>query len=448
VECLVFGKMKPVVSSCILVFAIAVAPCVADEGEYDATSLEALRSGMPDPAIVEARDGSGYYVYTTGHGVKVFHSTDLKSWDLIGSVFDRHVPEWAEDAIPGCDGIWAPDIRYFNGRYHLYYSVSTFGSQRSLIGLATTKSVNPSSKDYKWVDQGLVIESFPEKDDFNAIDPAVFTDSTGKAYLYWGSYWSGIKGIEINSQTGKPHESMRSSLKYEALAQRTSTGFPTNIEAPYVVQHGDYFYLMASWDFCCAGTDSTYKVVVGRSESALGPFVDRKGLSMNEGGGEVVLASDARWRGPGHNSFLQSDRGDFLVHHVYDSEQVRKGRILQIRKVKWTKDGWFNVGNPLLDSQATQRNRKTLSPLVGSWTHIVNQRDTYHIFLEASGEISGTAGESFWTREGRKLIMKWVDPQAPNGAWVDEVKLSPNGKTYYGKNQNGTIIEGTMRFNK
>ena len=447
-RCRVFGLMRSAVCSWVLVVAMVVTSFAANDQDYDATSLDALRSGMPDPAIVEAKDGSGYYVFTTGHGVKVFHSTDLTSWNQIGTVFDRHVPEWAEDAIPGCDGIWAPDIRYFNGRYHLYYSVSTFGSQRSVIGLATTKSVNPSNKDYKWVDQGLVIESFPEKDDFNAIDPAVFTDKTGKAYLYWGSYWTGIKGMEIDPLTGKPRDSMGESLDYEALAQRTGRGFPTNIEAPFVVQHDDYYYLMASWDFCCAGKDSTYKVVVGRSKSALGPFVDRQGLSMNEGGGEVVLASDSRWHGPGHNSFLRSDRGDFLVHHVYDGEHVRKGRILQIRKVKWTRDGWFKVGNPLLDSEATQRNRLTLSPYVGSWTHVVNQQDTYHIFLESSGEISGTAGESYWTVEGRKLIMKWMDPQAPNGAWIDEVTLSRNGKTYYGKNQNGTMIEGTKRFTK
>ena len=252
-RCLVLGKIDPTFLSCFLVLAITVVTCAADDQDYDATSLDALRSGMPDPAIVEARDGSGYYVYTTGHGVKVFHSTDLKSWELIGTVFDRHVPEWAEDAIPRCDGIWAPDIRYFNGRYHLYYSVSTFGSQRSVIGLATTKSVNPSNKDYNWVDRGLVIESFPEKDDFNAIDPAVFADNTGKAYLYWGSYWTGIKGMEIDPLTGKPHESLGSSLKYEALAQRTSTGFPTNIEAPFVVLHGVYYFLMTSWDFWCAG---------------------------------------------------------------------------------------------------------------------------------------------------------------------------------------------------
>lgn len=414
--------------------------------EYDATSLEALRSGMPDPAIVEARDGSGFYVFTTGHGVKVFHSPDLTTWKLIGRVFDRHVPQWAEEAVPGCDGIWAPDIQYFNGQYHLYYSVSTFGSQRSVIGLATSKSVNPASKDYQWIDQGLVVESFPEKDDFNAIDPAVFADKNGKAYLYWGSYWTGLKGIEINPQTGKPARADR--LEYKALAQRTDRGFPTNIEAPFVVQHGDYYYLMASWDFCCAGEDSTYKVVVGRSKTALGPFLDRQGRSMNAGGGEVVLASDVRWRGPGHNSFLQSARGDFLVHHVYDNESVRKGRILQVRSVEWTKDGWFKVGSPLLDPASAQRNKQKLSPLVGPWNHVVNEKDTYRIFFEVSGEISGTAGESYWQLEGRKLTLKWLDPQAPNGAWVDEVTLSANGKTYYGKNQNGVVIKGTKRFRK
>ena len=410
--------------------------------EYDATSLEALRSGMPDPAIVESHDGSGYYVYTTGHGVKVFHSTDLLSWKAVGRVFSRHVPEWAEKAVPGCDGIWAPDIRYFNGQYYLYYSVSTFGSQRSVIGLAKSKSVNPKSPDYGWEDQGLVVESFAEKNDFNAIDPSVFSDSNGKAYLYWGSYWSGIKGIEIDPQTGKPFDGK---FEYVARAQRTATGSPTNIEAPFMVKHGALYYLMASWDFCCAGEESTYKVVVGRSQSPLGPFVDTQQRTMDKGGGEVILASDARWRGPGHNSFLQTDKGDYLVHHVYDRQKVEKGRILQIRPVTWTPDGWLKVRSPLKDPLAETRNKERLSPLVGAWTHVVDGKDTYHIFLEASGEISGTAGKSFWNKKGSKLSMRWLDPQAPNGAWIDEVTLSADGKMYYGKNQNGTIIEGSKR---
>ena len=87
--------------------------------------------------------------------------------------------------------------------------------------------------------------------------------------------------------------------------------------------------------------------------------------TMDKGGGEVILASDARWRGPGHNSFLQTDKGDYLVHHVYDSEKVKKGRILQVRPVTWTRDGWLEVKSPLKDPLAEDRNKERLSPLVG-----------------------------------------------------------------------------------
>lgn len=156
-----------------------------------------------------------------------------------------------------------------------------------------------------------------------------------------------------------------------------------------------------------------------------------------------MLASDVRWRGPGHNSFLQTTKGDFLVHHTYDANQVRKGRILQIRPVTWDKNGWPQVGNPLQDSEATTRNKKSLSPLVGKWKHVVNDRDRYDIYFEVSGSISGTAGKSFWKRQDRKLQLRWLDPNAPGGAWVDEVQLNAEGTAYYGKNQTGTVIRGT-----
>ena len=156
-----------------------------------------------------------------------------------------------------------------------------------------------------------------------------------------------------------------------------------------------------------------------------------------------MLASDVRWRGPGHNSFLQTGKGDFLVHHTYDASQVRKGRILQVRPVTWDKSGWPQVGNPLSDAEATARNKKSLSPLVGKWKHVVNDRDQYDIYFEVSGQISGTAGKSFWKRQDRKLQLRWLDPKAPNGAWIDEVTLNAEGTAYYGKNQTGTVIRGT-----
>jgi arabinan endo-1,5-alpha-L-arabinosidase len=410
------------------------------EEDYDPTALESLRAGMPDPAIIEAHDGSGFYVFSTGHGVKVFHSLDLKSWKRIGQVFQQHVPPWAEKAVPGCDGIWAPDIQYFNGRYHLYYSVSTFGSQRSVIGLATTRSLNPQSPKYKWTDRGLVLESLQDKNDFNAIDPAVLADIDGKAFLYWGSYWTGLKGIEIDINTGKPFDKAQT---YKSIAKRTANSNPPNIEAPYVIRHGDFYYLMASWDFCCAGVDSSYKVVVGRSEHPLGPFRDQTGRDMNDGGGDVVLASGVRWRGPGHNSFLQTKKGDFIVHHVYDSTDVSKGRILQVRPVRWNNQGWFDVAAPLNDQLAIRRNKQQLSKLIGSWTHVVNGQDHYNIFFEVSGMLSGVAGDASWEINANKLTLRWLDPNAPDGAWVDEVTLSADGKSYFGKNQNGTTIRGT-----
>ena len=164
---------------------------------------------------------------------------------------------------------------------------------------------------------------------------------------------------------------------------------------------------------------------------------------MLDGGGTVMLASDVRWRGPGHNSFLQTRQGDFVVHHTYDANQVRKGRILQVRPVTWNADGWPQVGNPLSDAEAAARNQKSLPPLVGRWKHVVNDRDQYDIYFEVSGQISGTAGKSFWKRKEQQLQLRWLDPKAPDGAWVDNVQLDAKGTSYYGNNQNGTVIRGT-----
>ena len=412
----------------------------AEEGDFNPTALESLRAGVPDPAAIEARDGSGYYVYATGHGVVIWHSKDLRNWKRIGRVFERHVPAWSEQAIPGCDGIWAPDIQYMDGRYYLYYSVSTFGSQRSVIGLAVNQTLDPANPSYRWEDRGLVLESRPERSDYNAIDPAMFADDDGKAYLYWGSYWTGIKGVEINRRTGKPPSSQPPNT---ALARRSPRGDTPDIEAPFVIKRKGYYYLMASWDFCCAGTDSSYKVVIGRSKKPLGPFTDQDQRPMLDGGGTVMLASDVRWRGPGHNSFLQTRQGDFVVHHTYDANQVRKGRILQVRPVTWNAAGWPKVGNPLSDAAAAARNQKSLPPLVGRWKHVVNDRDQYDIYFEVSGQISGTAGKSFWKRKDQQLQLRWLDPKAPDGAWVDNVQLDAKATSYYGKNQNGTVIRGT-----
>lgn len=329
----------------VFVFLACVTPMRAALAEDAADPREGILNGAPDPTGVAVTDAAGktvYYVAATGRGVKLLRSTDLMHWQPAGRVFEEAVPDWARKAVPGTSGIWAPDLSYHNGLYYLYYAASTFGSQHSVIGLAVNKSLDPSAKDYKWQDRGKVIESDAATTDFNAIDPALLVDEDGKWLLFWGSYWTGLKVVELDPATGKP----KAGAKIQAVAARPDTDSHA-IEAPFVIFHKGYYYLFASWDACCDGADSTYNVVVGRSRKSTGPFIDAKGRPMLEGGGTVVLKSSERWRGPGHNGVITTKAGQWMVHHTYDMQNLAAQRILQVRPMSWTKAGWPEVGEPL-----------------------------------------------------------------------------------------------------
>ena len=161
--------------------------------------------------------------------------------------------------MPRATQIWAPDISFFNGEYHLYYAVSSFGSQQSVIGLATNTTLNPSSPGYRWVDRGEVIASKPGHDNFNAIDPNVIIDAEGGVWLTFGSQWSGIKLLRLDPSTGLPFQGHATRLS--SLASQPDHGL---IEAPFVFRMGEFYYLFASSGTCCRGAASTYKIVVGR----------------------------------------------------------------------------------------------------------------------------------------------------------------------------------------
>ncbi|MCY2994900.1 MAG: arabinan endo-1,5-alpha-L-arabinosidase [Planctomycetota bacterium] len=304
--------------------------------------------GGADPTIVAIQGGqAGYYVVATGRGIPMLYSANLKDWKRIGRVFPEDVPKWAQEEVPKANAIWAPDLSFHDGRYYLYYSVSSFGSQRSVIGLAVNKTLDRKSRDYEWIDRGKVIESAPGKCDFNAIDPALFVDHDGRWYLFFGSFWSGIKIVPLDSQTGKPREAA------EILPVAARPQHPTHaVEASYVIFRDGYYYLFVSWDRCCDGADSDYKVMVGRSRGVTGPYVDADGRAMLEGGGTLVLAGNERWRGPGHNSVLTTDAGQWMVHHTYDMQNLRAQRVLQIRPMSWTRDGWPSVGEPIFEPKA------------------------------------------------------------------------------------------------
>jgi arabinan endo-1,5-alpha-L-arabinosidase len=295
-----------------------------------------------DPCIVKA--GGLYHLFCTGHAgepaglVPWRTSTDLAHWELRGAVFSS-IPEWAAAAVPGTRGIWAPDISFFNDRYHLYYSCSTFGSNRSVIGLATNRTLDSSSSQFEWRDRGLVVES-KRGDDFNAIDANHIQDRDGGHWLVLGSFWSGIKMFALDPASGKPPAGKRSAV---SLASRpVPEQAPGAIEAPFIIERDGYYYLFVSFDYCCRGVDSSYYIVVGRASKPTGPYAGRDGKPMTEGYGTLLLRGNRRFRGPGHNAVLRDADKDYLVYHAYDNNNDGEA-TLRISPIVWTRDGWPTV---------------------------------------------------------------------------------------------------------
>jgi arabinan endo-1,5-alpha-L-arabinosidase len=294
-----------------------------------------------DPVLIREKDT--FYVFATGNrraGVlPVRCSKDLHHWTRCGSVFDA-LPEWATKEIPEARSAWAPDISRYNGKYHLYYSVSTFGENNSAIGLATNRTLDPNSPDYQWVDEGLVVRSHQGQDDWNAIDPQLVIQDKRNVWLCWGSFWGGIMMRRIDPATGKL-STMDATLHNIARRPRTG-GKEGSIEAPFISRHDKWWYLFASYDFCCRGVNSTYNVRVGRSRNVTGPYIDKVSVPMTEDGGTLVIeATTPNWRGPGHEAVLQDISGDYLVFHAYDGKTGRSE--LKISTMVW-QDGWPRVG--------------------------------------------------------------------------------------------------------
>jgi arabinan endo-1,5-alpha-L-arabinosidase len=302
-------------------------------------------TGVTDPSII--MQGDTYYLFSTGPGIPIRASSDLVHWQVIGQVFGV-IPAWARSRVPGATEFWAPDVSFFNGEYHLYYAISTFGSDRSVIGLATNPTLDPTASNYHWADQGEVIASIPGKTNWNAIDPNLLVAQDSTVWLAFGSQWSGIKLCRINPQTGKParrtSEPGRSPTpKLFSIASRPDSG---PIEAPFLFFRSGYYYLFASFGDCCLGAASTYKIMVGRSRSITGPFRDRTGESMAHGGGTLVLGSVGPYRGPGSNGLLTDGSQDWIVYHDYNAQDGGSPE-LGIRPLDWTSSGWPVVGAPL-----------------------------------------------------------------------------------------------------
>ena len=287
--------------------------------------------GAHDPVIIAA--GGLYRYFSTGNGISVKTSPDLLRWTQQPEVFPS-TPAWFQQSVPAYEprNIWAPDISYFAGQYHLYYSVSSFGSNRSCIGHATRAELVAGS----WSDHGPVLCSNPpgQSDNFNAIDPNVILDEGGTPWLAFGSFWSGIQLTQLDTN------GERAGTQLYPLASRGGGA----IEGPFLVRRCGYYYLFVSFDACCRGSDSTYNLRVGRSRELLGPYLDRAGTALLNGGGTLLLSGDADWAGPGHNAVLFDGSRAFNVYHAYAT--TNGASQLRISELAWDAEGWPVSGGP------------------------------------------------------------------------------------------------------
>lgn len=312
-----------------------------------------------DPVM--AKEAEQYYLFSTGPGITYYSSKDKIHWTLAGRVFETE-PSWAREIAPGFNGhLWAPDIIQHNGLFYLYYSVSAFGKNTSAIGVTVNKTLDKNSKDYQWTDKGIILQSVPNRDAWNAIDPNIIVDEKGTPWMSFGSFWQGLKLVKLNPDfisIAKPEVwHTLAKLDRPALVAETEPG-PAQIEAPFIYKKDSYYYLFVSYGLCCRGDDSTYHLAVGRAKDVTGPYLDKEGKDMAQGGGTVLLHGTQAWPGLGHNSVYAFDGKDYLVFHAYESADNGLQK-LKMAELSW-RQGW-----PVVDPKALNQYQSVLVEPVG-----------------------------------------------------------------------------------
>jgi arabinan endo-1,5-alpha-L-arabinosidase len=284
-----------------------------------------------DPSsVVRCKDE--YWVFYTGRGVPSYHSKDLVNWERGPAVF-KTAPDWIAKTVPENRHMsyWAPDIIKLGDQYLLYYAISSMGKMTSAIGLATNPTLDPNDPAYHWTDQGVVVRT-QEGDGYNAIDPCIFHDTDGSLWMTFGSYWTGIKLIQMDPQTGKriAPDSKLSSLAYN-----------DSIEASYLCKHNDYYYLFVNWGSCCQGTNSSYNIRVGRSKTITGPYLDKVGSDMLKAGGSEFLPTvNGPLFGPGHAGTLNAEGKNWFTSDFEGDIRLNGKATLAIMPLQWNADGW------------------------------------------------------------------------------------------------------------
>jgi arabinan endo-1,5-alpha-L-arabinosidase len=311
------------------------------QGVWDGGTPEVLsltgNTFAHDPTMIEAN--GVFYRFWTGNDIPVATSTDLKHWVNAPSVYKNGYSPWVADWLDDISGEtfnfpWAPDVSYFGGKYHIYSSFSAkFGDNISCITHLSTSDIAQGN----WTDHGPVICT-QGSEKYNAIDADAGVDEDGTPWLAFGSFWDGIMGIKLNPDGSRAGTDM------------TRLAWASQIEAPVLFHRCGYYYLFVTWGLCCPGegrtvNQLTYRVAVGRSENIMGPYVDKSGKPMVEGGGTLLVQGDkVQWAAAGHSDVIAT--GDKIYHLYHAYRQSDGGAQLRIVELPFDEDGWPVPGGP------------------------------------------------------------------------------------------------------
>ena len=346
--------------------------------------------GAHDPSIFKDKDT--YYVFSTDArvggvatpGIQVRKSKDLINWQFVGQAL-KGIPKEAK-TWSRAQGIWAPEVTKMGDEYYLYYCTSSFGKNRSYIGLLKSKSIEGP-----WEDQGLVLKT-NQGEDKNALDPNIVYDKDGQMWMSYGSFWSGIYIVKLDKNTGKP---VNPNDKGKNIAQRNGS-VSGAVEGPYIIYNEEQkkYYLFVSY----GSLSSDYNVRVGRADDIEGPYLDSNGNDMtdisnsnyNEVGNKVLggykFGDSEGFIAPGHNSIL-NDNGNYYIAHHIRTEKKTDWFYLNVRKILWSEDGWPMISPERYAGETEEKIEK--DAIVGNWQLILQDKNVNEIIPSLQYEFKG-----------------------------------------------------------
>lgn len=366
--------------------------------------------GVHDPTIIYSDLENEYYMYSTDTqidgvmslGVQIRKSNNLQDWIYIGTAL-QGIPESVYPfTTPG--NLWAPEVIFINDEYRMYYSASIFGTNKSCINLAVSKT-----PEGPWIDRGLVISSNPDTDEQNAIDANVLFDKDGHQWMVYGSFFSGIYIVELDPNTGLI---LNEGDIGKCIANRSSN-VEGALEGPFIYYNEslNYYYLFVSYDFL----GSSYNIRVARSRNIDGPYVDYNGLSMFEDEenphsiglkilGSYRISPEVNWTSIGHNSILDINEKQYIVAHSRINHQ-QYPHYAYIREIVWLSSGWpvSTLQNPteILDINLDGRwvfgvifNPLSTESMISKTFQIKESYDyvSYKCILEDGNEVTAVSG--------------------------------------------------------